>query len=223
LLYAFSEQFVLPFSHDEVVHGKGSLLQKMPGDDWQKFAGLRLLLSYQFTHPGKKLLFMGNDLGMWTEWHENEWLRHDLNQYAPHGGIQRLVRDLNRLYRTESALHELDGSDRGFEWIDCHDSEQSVLSFVRRGRDATDHLVVIANFTPVVRSSYRIGVPHAGWYREVFNSDAGIYWGANVGNLGRRHSDPLPFHRHHQSLELILPPLGLMIFKPAIERTPAAT
>jgi 1,4-alpha-glucan branching enzyme len=214
MLYAWSEDFILPFSHDEVVHGKGSLLGRMPGDDWQKFASLRLLLGYMFAHPGKKLLFMGNDLGLWNEWNSDRPLDWNLLRWAPHAGVNRLVQDLNRLYQHEPALYGLDFSAQGFEWIDCSDADNSVLSFVRRGREPEQTIVVVANFTPVVRGPYRIGVPAAGSYREVLNTDAAIYWGSNVGNLGSVAAQNVPCHGRPNSLEIVLPPLSLVMFKP---------
>lgn len=214
MLYAWTEDFVLPLSHDEVVHGKGSLLEKMSGDDWQKFASLRLLLAYMFAHPGKKLLFMGNDLGMWQEWNHTRPLDWNLLQWEPHAGVNRLVRDLNHLYQHEPALHGLDFAPNGFEWIDCSDADNSVLSFIRRGRNADQFLVAAANFTPVVRGPYRIGVPGAGKYREVLNTDSEVYWGANVGNLGSVSAQNIPHHGRLHSLEIVLPPLALVLFKP---------
>jgi 1,4-alpha-glucan branching enzyme len=216
MLYAWTENFILPFSHDEVVHGKGSLLSKMPGDDWQKFASLRLLLAYMFAHPGKKLLFMGNDLGMWHEWDNSRPLDWTLTQWAPHAGVNRLVRDLNRLYQQEPALHRLDFAPQGFEWIDCSDAHNSVLSFIRRGNEPDQFVVAVANFTPVVRGPYRIGVPALGKYREILNTDAEGYWGANVGNLGNVRAQNIPCHGRPNSLEIVLPPLALVMFKPTL-------
>jgi 1,4-alpha-glucan branching enzyme len=218
MLYAWSEN-ILPFSHDEVVHGKGSLLSKMPGDDWQKFASLRLLLAYMFAHPGKKLLFMGDDLGMWHEWCHEQPLDWSLLQWAPHAGVNRLVRDLNRLYQQEPALHGLDFDSSGFEWVDCSDADNSVISFIRRGHN--DKLIVAAaNFTPVVRGPYRIGVPHNGCYREILNTDSKAYWGTNVGNLGYVRAQNIPCHGRPDSFEIVLPPLALVIFKPVNDGQP---
>lgn len=210
MVYAFAERFVLPLSHDEVVHGKGSLLAKMPGDDWQRFANLRLLLTYQFTHPGKKLLFMGSELASWNEWDHDRELDWYLLEVPAHAGIKQLVTDLNGTYRHHPALHRYDADWRGFQWIDCHDHEQSVLSFLRRCDGET--IVVVLNFTPVVHHNYRIGVPHAGFYREVFNSDAACYGGSNVGNRGGVEADPLPWMAWENSLNLTLPPLAGLVF-----------
>ncbi len=215
MIYAWSENFILPFSHDEVVHGKGSLLDKMPGDDWQKFANLRLLLGYMFGHPGKKLLFMGDDLALWREWDHTRPIDWDALKYAPHAGVNRLVQDLNRLYQRESSLHGRDFAPEGFEWIDCTDADNSVLSFVRRAKDPADFLVVVANFTPVVRGPYRVGVPAPARYRELLNSDSRVYGGSNVGNLGFVHAKPIACHGRPYSIEIGLPPLGILFFKPA--------
>ena len=183
LIYAFHENFVLPLSHDEVVHGKGSLLDKMPGDLWQRFANLRLLYSYLWTHPGKKLLFMGGDFGQWNEWDFDHSLQWDLLQWDSHRGLQKCVVDLNRLLRQEKALHEVDFDYHGFEWIDCHNFQDSVLSYIRRAKDPGDYLVVACNFTPVPREQYRLGVPEACWFQEIFNSDSMHYGGSNLGNF----------------------------------------
>jgi 1,4-alpha-glucan branching enzyme len=211
LMYAFSENFLLPFSHDEVVHGKYSMLEKMPGDQWQRFANLRLLYTYMFTYPGAKLLFMGDELGDPREWRHQEQLPWELQDSAPHGGLQRLVGDLNRLYRDEPSLHRNQFTGSSFEWIDCHDATQSVLSYLRR--DGDDFHVVILNFTPVVRSDYRIGVPRAGVYRELLNSDSRFYGGGDVGNSPGMTSDPRPWMGMHQSLSLTLPPLAAVVLK----------
>jgi len=208
---------VLPLSHDEVVHGKGSLLRKMPGDDWQRFANLRLLLGYMFAQPGKKLLFMGAELATWDEWYHEASLDWDLLARPAHAGVQRWLRDLNGLYRAERALHELDCEPAGFSWIDCNDSEGSTLSFTRRARDPDDLLVVACNFTPLARHRYSIGVPSAGFWTELVNSDAGDYGGSGVGNLGGVQSDPRAWHGQPQSITVTLPPLGIVVFKP--ERT----
>ncbi len=215
MLYAFSENFILPFSHDEVVHGKRSMLDKMPGDMWQKFANLRALYGYMYGHPGKKLLFMGSEFGQWREWNFDESLDWHLLQYEPHRGLQRFVSDLNRLYKTEPAMHEVDFQWHGFEWIDFHDSDNSVISFIRRAKNHDDFLVFIFNLTPVPRFGYRIGVPTVGFYREILNSDSEIYWGGNIGNAGGVYADNVPCHGRHHSLNLILPPLSVLIFKPA--------
>ncbi|UBU63947.1 1,4-alpha-glucan branching protein GlgB [Acidithiobacillus ferrooxidans] len=205
-LYAYSENFVLPLSHDEVVHGKRSLLDKMPGDAWQRFANLRLLFSYQFAHPGKKLNFMGNEFGQGREWDCGQALDWDLLHWDWHQGIQRLSRDLAHLYRDVPALHAQDFQGDGFSWVDCHDADQSVLSFLRWDRDG-GFVLAVFNFTPVPRRNYRLGVPAAGRYREIFNSDAGAYHGSNVGNLPQQAQDQSWMGLSH-SLELVLPPLG---------------
>jgi 1,4-alpha-glucan branching enzyme len=214
MVYAFTENFVLPLSHDEVVHGKGSLIAQMAGDLWQKFANLRLLYSYMWTHPGKKILFMGSELAQWHEWNYDTELQWDLLQWDTHRGIQKLVADLNRVLRNESALHQVDFDSSGFEWIDCMNPEDSTLSFIRKSKHNNDFVVVACNFTPVVRN-YRIGLPRAGYYREIFNSDSIHYGGSNVGNFPGVHADANHAHfgRPH-SLQMTLPPLATVIFKP---------
>ncbi|ABN57195.1 glycogen branching enzyme [Methanoculleus marisnigri JR1] len=212
--YAFSERYVLPLSHDEVVHEKSSLIGKMPGDEWRKRANLRLLYGYMFTHPGKKLLFMGGEFGQWPEWSHETGLEWDLLQYAPHQGILRWVTDLNRLYRRKPALHERDADQAGFEWVDFSDVEKSVVSYLRRGRSADDVVLVICNFTPVPRYDYRIGVPFGGFWKEVLNSDAVEYGGSGVGNLGGVEAERIPAHGRSCSLPLTLPPLGVVVFCP---------
>jgi 1,4-alpha-glucan branching enzyme len=214
LIYAFHENFVLPLSHDEVVHGKGALLDQMPGDAWQKFANLRLLYAFMWCHPGKKLLFMGGEFGQWHEWNFDESLQWHLCQSDSHRGLSACVADLNRLLRREPSLHELDFDGRGFEWIDCSDWQSSVLSFVRRGSDPSDFVVVCCNFTPVPRPGYRLGVPASGAYDEVFNSDSTYYGGGNVGNLSPLRAEAIPHHGRDHSLTLTLPPLAALIFKP---------
>ena len=211
--YAFYENFVLPLSHDEVVHGKGSLLAKMPGPDEQKFANLRMLLAFMHTHPGRKNLFMGCEFGQWNEWWHEASLDWHLLQYPPHKGVQNLVKYLNRLHRGEPALHELDFEREGFQWIDLGDWEKSVVVFARKGKAAKDELVVVANFTPSVRQGYRVGVPAAGYWQEILNTDAREYGGYGLGNLGGLDSDPVPFHGQDNSLNLALPPLSLLVFK----------
>ncbi len=213
MLYAFHENFVLPLSHDEVVHGKGSLLRKMPGDDWQKFANLRLLFGYMYGEPGKKLLFMGGEFGQWDEWYHEKSLDWHLLEFPPHAGMQRWVEDLNRFYRQEPALYEKDFSSEGFEWVDCSDLDHSIISFLRKGRDPKDTLLVVCNFTPVTHLNYRVGVPEGGFWQEILNSDATDYWGSGQGNLGGMEAAPIPFHGRFHSLNLILPPLGVMFFK----------
>jgi 1,4-alpha-glucan branching enzyme len=213
-LYAFTENYVLPLSHDEVVHGKGSLLGKMPGDDWQRFANLRMLLALQWFTPGKKLLFMGGEFGQRSEWnHEASLDWHVLQAGNRHDGIQRLVGMLNHLYRTEPALHASDADPGGFEWVDCHDSEQSTLIFLRRLPGARDVLLVAFNFTPVPRPHTKIGVPRGGRWRELFNSDATEYGGSGQGNFGGVDALPLGWHFRPQSILVTLPPLGVVVFK----------
>jgi 1,4-alpha-glucan branching enzyme len=213
MLYSFTENFVLPFSHDEVVHGKRSMLDKMPGDLWQKHATLRALYGYMFGHPGKKLMFMGCEFGQWREWTSEASLDWHLTGEPLHAGLRQWVRDLNRTYQQERSLHEVDFEGAGFAWIDCHDNANSVVSLIRRARDARDFTVMVVNFTPVPRPDYRIGVPESGWYREVLNSDADLYGGSNVGNGGGIHSDPIPDHGHNQSISLTVPPLGFVLLK----------
>ena len=213
MLYAFTENFVLSLSHDEVVHGKASLLSKMPGDDWQKFANLRLLFSYMFSQPGKKLLFMGGESGQWREWDHESSLDWHLLEYQPHLGIQKLVQDLAHLYRNEATLHELDFDCKGFEWIDCNDALHSTLSYIRRGSSTSDMILIVCNFTPTVRSGYRVGVPCGGFWSEVLNSDATEYGGSGQGNLGGIEADAKPFHGRSFSLNLTLPPLAAVFFK----------
>jgi len=213
LLYAFSENFVLPFSHDEVVHGKNSLLHKMPGDPWQQFANLRLLFAYQFAHPGKKLLFMGQEIAQRREWSETRSLDWHLLQYESHRGVQTLVRDLNKLLASQPALHQVDLDWQGFEWLDANDSDNSVFSFVRRGKNPDDLLLVVINATPVVRYGYRIGVPRAGHFDEILNTDATVYGGSNVGNLGGMNSSEHAWMGRSHSLALTLPPLAAVFLK----------
>jgi 1,4-alpha-glucan branching enzyme len=213
LLYAFTENFILPFSHDEVVHGKKSLLDKMPGDAWQQFANLRLLYAYQYAHPGKKLLFMGQEFGQRREWSETQSLDWNLLEQQSHRGIQRLVQDLNKLMTLEPALHEVDFEWQGFEWIDANDSDNSVFSFIRRGKNPDDMIVVILNATPVVRYGYLVGVPRAGHYEEILNTDAEVYGGSNVGNLGGMNAGDRAWQGRQHSLALTLPPLGAVFLK----------
>jgi len=215
LWYAFFENFILPLSHDEVVHMKGSLLGKMPGDDWQKFANLRLLLGYQYTHPGKKLLFMGGEFGQWGEWDHDRSLEWHLLEYHPHQGLQRWVRDLNAFYRSHPALYEKDFTPEGFEWIDFKDADQSVISYLRKGVNPDDPVLVVCNFTPVPRQGYRVGVPREGFWQEMLNSDAEEYGGSGWGNFGGLPADPIPSHGKLYSLSVSIPPLSIMIFKRA--------
>jgi 1,4-alpha-glucan branching enzyme len=213
MLYAFHENFVLPLSHDEVVHGKCALLEKMPGNDWQKFANLRLLLGYMHAHPGKKLLFMGGELGQRDEFWEESSVNWALEDSPPHRGIQRLLADLNRLHTAEPALHEVDFEWSGFEWLDPHDAAASVLAFLRRARNPEDFVVVVCNFTPVARENYRVGVPRPGFYREILNTDSRFYEGTDIGNAGGVQAEPIPWNDRPYSLKLRLPPLGVAYFK----------
>jgi 1,4-alpha-glucan branching enzyme len=213
MLYAFNENFVLPLSHDEVVHGKGSLVGKMPGDEWQRFAGLRLLYAYMWSQPGKKLLFMGCEFGQVSEWRHDSSLEWHVLQYANHAGVQRFLEDLNRRYRSEPALYECDFDSKGFEWIDGGDAENSVLSYLRHGNRPEDTILVVLNFTPVVRLNYRVGVPAAGYWEELLNSDANQYWGSGLGNLGGVESSPVGAHGRPNSIALTLPPLAAAFFK----------
>ncbi|MGD0962176.1 MAG: 1,4-alpha-glucan branching protein GlgB [Methylomonas sp.] len=215
--YAFSENFVLPLSHDEVVQGKGSLIGKMPGDEWRKFANLRLLYGYMWGHPGKKLLFMGCEFGQKREWRHDESLDWDLLQYPHHAGLQRWVADLNRFYRGHAALYQQDFSRDGFQWVDCNYAEKSVVSFVRRSRDVKDTLLVVCNFTPVIRENYLVGAPDGGVWLEVMNSDAELYGGSGVGNFGGVEACPVSFGEMYHALMLRLPPLAVLIFKPGNE------
>jgi 1,4-alpha-glucan branching enzyme len=215
LLYAFTENFILPFSHDEVVHGKGSMLDKMPGDVWQKHANLRALYGYMFGHPGKKLMFMGCEFGQWWEWNHDSSLDWHLLHDRMHDGLRRWVQDLNRTHQQERSLHQVDFEGTGFSWIDCNDNENSVLSLIRRARDPHDFTVVVAGFTPVPRLDYRIGVPEPGWYRELLNSDSEIYGGSNLGNGGGVPSEPEPAHGFDHSIRVTVPPLGFVLFKKA--------
>jgi 1,4-alpha-glucan branching enzyme len=213
MLYAWNENFILPFSHDEVVHGKGSMVGKIPGDAWQKLATLRTLYGFMYAHPGKKLLFMGGEFGQWHEWNHDASLDWHLLDHPLHAGLQHFVEDLNAIYAREPALHEVDFESPGFEWIDCNDYESSVISLMRRGRQAGEPVVVVLNWTPLVRQSYRVGVPEPGYYRELLNSDASTYGGSNVGNEGGRASEPVPAHGHQHSLVLTIPPLGVLFLK----------
>ena len=213
IMYAFSENFMLALSHDEVVHGKGNLLNKMPGDDWQKFANLRCLYSYMYTHPGKKTLFMGMEFGQRSEW--NVWADLDWGalQHQPHQQLKRFMSDLNRLYQSESALYTRDFSDEGFEWIDCNDADNSVVSFIRKSSDPKEFVVTVCNFAPHPHGNYRVGVPEPGFYKELFNSDAGDYGGSNTGNMGGRWTDEWSNTHWPYSVDLCLPPLGVVILK----------
>lgn len=211
--YSFFENFILALSHDEVVYGKGSLLGKMPGYDWQKFASLRLLIGFMYTHPGKKLLFMGGEFGQWREWTHQESLEWHLLQYLPHQGVQKWVKDLNMFYGREPALYELDFEREGFEWIDFSDWEKSVISFLRKGKSSKNIVLVVCNFTPVVRSDYRIGVSAGGLWKEILNSDGREYGGNGHGNFGGVKADPIQIHGRQHSISLTLPPLSILVFK----------
>jgi 1,4-alpha-glucan branching enzyme len=213
MLYAFTENFILPFSHDEVVHGKSSMIGKMPGDEWQKFANLRLLYGYMFGHPGKKLLFMGSEFGQWNEWNHDASLDWHLLAHPYHAGLQRWVRDLNTFYRSEPALYELDSDQAGFEWIDCNDNQRSLISFLRYGKERKRQIAFICNFTPVPRYNYRVGVPAGGIWREALNSDAPLYGGSGQGNLGGMEAFPLPMHGRPHSLNITVPPLSIVVFQ----------
>jgi 1,4-alpha-glucan branching enzyme len=216
MLYAWSESFVLPLSHDEVVHGKGALLSKMPGDDWQRFANLRLLYAFMWAYPGKKLLFMGGEFGQSREWHHDRSLDWHLLEAGPyHRALSLLVADLNRLYRREPALHQLDADAAGFSWMDCDDWAQSVVSFARFATDRNDLVVCVANFTPVIREGYRVGVPRGGYYAELVNTDGVCYGGTDVGNGGGVMSEPVPWHGQPHSVLLTLPPLAALWLRPA--------
>lgn len=215
MLYAFTENFVLSLSHDEVVHGKGSLITKMPCDDWQKFANLRLLYAYMWSHPGKKLLFMGGEFAQWAEWNHDKSLDWHLLQHDSHQGIQTLVKDLNRLYRTEKAFHKNDFNSIGFEWVDCSAWEQGVISFLRKGNDEADTIFVVCNFTPATYLDYRVGLPSKGHWLEIFNSNAGIYGGSDQGNGGGVEVEAFSFHGRKYSAKITIPPLGVCFFKQA--------
>ena len=214
MLYAFHENFVLPLSHDEVVHGKGSLLGKMPGDAWQKFANLRILYAYMYGQSGKKLLFMGGEFGQWGEWKHDESLEWHLTRHAPHSGLRRWVRDLNHLYRSRPELHKKDFEPEGFEWIDANDADQSTVSFLRRGDAGGPEIVVVINFTPVPRTDFRVGVPRGGRWVELLNSDAEVYGGSGMGNLGGVEACDLSIHGRPYSLCLTLPPLAALFLAP---------
>ncbi|HUU65272.1 MAG TPA: 1,4-alpha-glucan branching protein GlgB [Dehalococcoidales bacterium] len=219
MLYAFNENFVLPLSHDEVVYGKGSLLGKMPGDDWQKFANLRLLLGYMYAQPGKKLLFMGAELGQWREWAHDGTLDWHFLEYQRHAGIQKWVKALNQLYRSEPALYELDCEPAGFQWIDANDALQSTISFVRKGKSTDDILLVICNFTPMTYANYRVGVPRGGFWGEILNSDAKEYGGSGQGNAEKLSAQRTSWHGRPYSIEIALPPLAVVCFKSRRRKT----
>jgi 1,4-alpha-glucan branching enzyme len=213
MLYAFTENYVLPLSHDEVVHGKASLLGKMPGDEWQRFANLRLLFGNQYAQPAKKLLFMGGELGQYQEWNHDAELDWPLLQFPLHRGVQNWVRDLNAAYRREPALYEFDCEPAGFEWIDCHDADSSVVTFLRKGRSADDVMLFVFNYTPLPRHGYRVGVPAAGRWVEILNSDAPEYGGSGQGNLGGVDAEATPCHDRPYRLTVTAPPLAVVAFK----------
>ena len=213
LMYAFTENFVLPISHDEVVHGKGSLLNKMPGDEWRQFANARAFLAYMWAHPGKKLLFMGQEIGQREEWNHDRGIRWELLEFEPHRKLQAFVRELNRLYRANPALYQVDFHYTGFEWVDFHDGENSIIAFLRRGDDPNDFLLFCCNFTPVIRKLYEIGVPEAGFYEEILNTDSELFGGSNTGNGGMVPSRPVPKHGRPHSIAITLPPLAVVAFR----------
>ncbi|MCU0507759.1 MAG: 1,4-alpha-glucan branching protein GlgB [Anaerolineae bacterium] len=222
LMYAFSENFILPISHDEVVHLKRAMADKMPGDFWQRFANLRLYYGFMWTHPGKKLLFMGQDFGQWTEWNENRSLDWHLTDFEPHQKLLKWVADLNRVYRSEPSLYEQDYDWQGFEWIDANDWENSALAYVRRATNMSDHLVVVCNFTPVVRRDYRVGVPEKTTYKELLNSDSEYYFGSNVGNAGALAAEDVRWQTQPYSVTMTLPPLSVVVLKPERKNGAAA-
>jgi 1,4-alpha-glucan branching enzyme len=213
LLYAFTENFVLPVSHDEVVHGKSSLLNKMPGDEWRQFANVRAFLAYMWAHPGKKLLFMGQEIGQREEWNNDAGIRWELLEFEPHRKLQTLMRELNRLYRASPSLYQVDFHYSGFEWVDFRDSENSVISFLRRAEDPSDFLLICCNFTPVPRQGYEIGVPEEGFYEEVLNTDSELFGGSNIGNGGLVSSRPKVCHNRPYSIAVTLPPLAVVVFR----------
>jgi 1,4-alpha-glucan branching enzyme len=213
LLYAFTENFILPISHDEVVHGKASLINKMPGDEWRQFANARAFLAYMWAHPGKKLLFMGQEIGQREEWNHDAGVRWELLEFEPHRKLQTLMRELNRLYRANPALYQVDFSYQGFEWVDFHDWENSVIAFLRRGEDPADTILFCCNFTPVPRSKYEFGVPEAGFYEEILNTDSELFGGSNIGNGGLVSSRPIPRHNRPNSISVTLPPLAVVAFR----------
>jgi len=219
MVYAFSENFILPLSHDEVVHGKGSLLGKMPGDTWQKFANLRALYGYMYGQPGKKLLFMGGEFGQWREWNHDESLDWHLLADPAHAGLSRWVEEVNAMYRREPALHELDFDPAGFEWVDCHDAERSVLTFLRKGQSTGDIILVVCNFTPVPRHNYRVGVPRGGAWREMLNSDGREYGGSGQGNIGGAEAAPISAQGRLHALTIAVPPLSTLFFKSEAKKT----
>ena len=223
MIYAFTENFVLPISHDEVVYGKRALLSKMPGDEWQRFANARAFLGYMYGHPGKKLLFMGSEIGQTAEWNSENQVEWWLLQFEVHGKFQSYCRALNELYRSEAALHEVDFQGSGFEWIDFHDAENSIISFVRYAKRREDYLVFVCNFTPTPHAKYRIGLPEAGPHREIFNSDSETFGGSNMGNGGFVIVEAVASHGRPASASLTLPPLGVLVLKPDRPLPPVQT
>jgi 1,4-alpha-glucan branching enzyme len=214
MIYAFSENFVLPISHDEVVYGKRSLLSKMPGDEWQRFANVRAFLAYMYAHPGKKLLFMGGDIGDYNEWNHHATVPWEVLRFHMHTGLQACVKELNRLHREQPALYQVDFEYQGFEWIDFSDTQSSIISFIRRGADPEDYIVFVCNFTPVPRQGYEIGVPERVYYEEILNTDAAHFGGSNMGNSGGVQAQDVPRHRRPHSIAITLPPLAVVAFKP---------
>jgi 1,4-alpha-glucan branching enzyme len=213
LLYAFTENFVLPISHDEVVHGKGSLINKMPGDEWRQYSNVRAFLAYMWAHPGKKLLFMGQEIGQREEWNHNQGIRWELLEFEPHRQLQSFMRELNRLYRASPALYEVDFHHSGFEWVDLRDGQNSIIAFLRRAQDPKDFILVCCNFTPVPRQGYEFGVPEEGFYQEILNTDSELFGGSNMGNGGCVSSRPIPKHQRPHSIAVTLPPLAVVAFK----------
>ncbi len=211
--YAYTENYILPLSHDEVVYGKGSILGKMPGDDWQKFANLRALYGYMYGHPGKKLLFMGGEFGQWNEWYHEASLDWSLLDLPTHSGVQRWVSDLNGFYRNEPAMHEIDFEEAGFEWIDCNDSDESIISFIRKGKNPDDLVMGVCNFTPVPRGDYHLGVPRGGEWKLVLNSDAEVYGGSGYEGVGDLTAEAVPSHGREYSVMVTLPPLAVLFYK----------
>jgi 1,4-alpha-glucan branching enzyme len=213
MMYAYNENFILPLSHDEVVYGKGSLIEKMPGDYGQKFAGMRALLGYMYTQPGKKLLFMGGEFGQWAEWNHDASLDWALLDFDSHAHLRLLVGELNHLYRTEPALRECDVDPHGFEWIDCSDAEKNIISYMRKGKERRDMLLVVCHFSPVLRTNYRIGAPARGYWQEILNTDAPMFGGAGDGNFGGMPTVPIPLHGRPYSLTITVPPLSVLVFR----------
>jgi 1,4-alpha-glucan branching enzyme len=213
IMYAFTENFMLPLSHDEVVHGKGPIIARMPGDDWQRFANLRLMYTYMYMHPGTKLLFMGNEFGQTSEWNHEKSLDWHLLEFKQHKGIQQLIIDLNALYKNQKALFQYAFEERGFSWVDYEDRENSIISFLRKADKSTETLLVVCNFTPTPQHNYRIGVPHRGVWRELFNSDKSDYGGSGVANKGNINTMPVKYHGHDYSISLTLPPLAVTVFE----------